>query len=210
MSLVDLYRRTGADLPFGDPLTSHGCEMEGWFWRVTDAASGRVAVALFSINRHPDGDWSTVADAALAALVHDGPRAHLGTVSGKKDTGFELDFLVTRIDRSEVDRPQDCLQHQRGLKEREPVPQTPVRSPAEWDEAVHVGASAEEAFRRERVRVVVELVSAVDGLDHRCNQHIGGEVVSAQGYRSPGNPWHRGYRRSQTQGFIDDGLHIDG
>ena len=64
MSLVDLYRRTGADLPFGDPLTSHGCEMEGWFWRVTDAAAGRVAVALFSINRHPDGDWSTVAVAA--------------------------------------------------------------------------------------------------------------------------------------------------
>ena len=77
MGLVDVYRRTGADLPFGDPLTSHGCEMEGWFWRVTDSASGRAVVALFSINRHPDGDWSTVAVAAhpgdlvrAAALDH--------------------------------------------------------------------------------------------------------------------------------------------
>src|SRR3954470_7476587 len=55
------YRRTGADVPFGNPLPSHGCAMEGWFWRVTDAAAGRVIVALFSVNRHPDGDWSTAA-----------------------------------------------------------------------------------------------------------------------------------------------------
>ena len=34
---MNLYRRTGADVPFGDPLPSHGTEMEGWFWRVTDA-----------------------------------------------------------------------------------------------------------------------------------------------------------------------------
>lgn len=59
--LVDVYRRTGADVPFGDPLPSHGCEMEGWFWRVTEAASGRVVVALCSVNRNPDGDWATVA-----------------------------------------------------------------------------------------------------------------------------------------------------
>lgn len=59
--LVDVYRRTGADVPFGDPLPSHGCEMEGWFWRATDPASGRVVVALCSVNRNPSGDWSTVA-----------------------------------------------------------------------------------------------------------------------------------------------------
>lgn len=59
-----LYRRTGADLPYGDPVPSHGCEMEGWFWRITDATSGRVVVALFSVNQHSDGDWSTVAVAA--------------------------------------------------------------------------------------------------------------------------------------------------
>ncbi len=59
--LVDVYRRSGADVPFGDPLPTHGTEMEGWFWRVTDGASGRVVVALCSVNRNPDGDWATVA-----------------------------------------------------------------------------------------------------------------------------------------------------
>ncbi|WP_370647126.1 hypothetical protein [Mycobacterium sp. IDR2000157661] len=57
--LAQHYRRTGADLPFSDPLCSHGTEMEGWFWRWTDAATERAAVALFSVNRHPDGDWAT-------------------------------------------------------------------------------------------------------------------------------------------------------
>ncbi len=60
-ALVAAYRRTGADVPFGDPVPSHGVEMEGWFWRVTDRASGRVAVFLCGVNRHPDGDWATVA-----------------------------------------------------------------------------------------------------------------------------------------------------
>ena len=59
--IAQRYRRTGADLPFSDPLGSHGTEMEGWFWRLTHAASGRVVVALFSVNRHPDGDWATAA-----------------------------------------------------------------------------------------------------------------------------------------------------
>ncbi len=53
--------KRGADVPFGDPLPSHGCEMEGWFWRLTDSVSGRVVVALCSVNRNPDGDWATVA-----------------------------------------------------------------------------------------------------------------------------------------------------
>lgn len=73
------YRRTGADVPFGNPLPSHGCAMEGWFWRVTDAAAGRVIVALFSVNRHPDGDWSTAAVAlhpgdVVRAKALDNPR----------------------------------------------------------------------------------------------------------------------------------------
>jgi tocopherol cyclase len=59
--LLAAYRRTGADIPFGDPVPSHGSEMEGWFWRLTDSASGRVVVALCSANQHPDGDWATVA-----------------------------------------------------------------------------------------------------------------------------------------------------
>jgi tocopherol cyclase len=59
--LAAAYRQTGADLPFSDPLPSHGSEMEGWFWRVTDSTSGRVVVGLCSVNQHPDGDWATVA-----------------------------------------------------------------------------------------------------------------------------------------------------
>jgi tocopherol cyclase len=59
--LVSIYRRTGADVPFGDPLPSHGTEMEGWFWRLSDPNDGRVVVALCSANRHPAGDWSTAA-----------------------------------------------------------------------------------------------------------------------------------------------------
>lgn len=58
------YRRTGADLPFGDTRPSHGAEMEGYFWRVTDTSNQRVVVILCGINRHPDGDWATVAVAA--------------------------------------------------------------------------------------------------------------------------------------------------
>ncbi len=59
-----LYRRTGANLPFGDPRPSHGAEMEGYFWRFSDPARRRVLVVLCGINRHPDGDWATVAIAA--------------------------------------------------------------------------------------------------------------------------------------------------
>lgn len=58
------YRRTGANLPFCDPRPSHGAEMEGYFWRVTDVDRGRVLVVLCGVNRHPDGDWATVAVAA--------------------------------------------------------------------------------------------------------------------------------------------------
>lgn len=65
--LTDLYRRTGADVPFGDPIPSHGTEMEGWFWRVSDESTGRVLIALCSVNRHPAGDWSTT-----AVAVHPG------------------------------------------------------------------------------------------------------------------------------------------
>lgn len=60
----DAFRHTGATLPMGDPRPSHGAEMEGYFWRVTDVAGGRVVVVLCGVNRHPDGDWATVAIAA--------------------------------------------------------------------------------------------------------------------------------------------------
>jgi tocopherol cyclase len=68
MGLLDrldlVYRRSGATLPGRDPRPSHGARMEGYFWRATDVASRRVLVVLCGVNRHPDGDWATVAIAA--------------------------------------------------------------------------------------------------------------------------------------------------
>jgi len=59
--LDEIYRRTGATLPFADPRLSHGAEMEGYFWRFTDVAQRRVVVVLCGVNRHPQGGWATVA-----------------------------------------------------------------------------------------------------------------------------------------------------
>lgn len=63
------YRRTGADLPWGDPRPTHGAEMEGWFWRFTDRRRGRVVVALCGVNQHESGDWAIVGVAAHPARV---------------------------------------------------------------------------------------------------------------------------------------------
>jgi hypothetical protein len=38
--------------------------MEGYFWRCTDVASGRVVIALCGVNRSPSGPWATVAVAS--------------------------------------------------------------------------------------------------------------------------------------------------
>jgi Tocopherol cyclase len=54
------YRSTGADPPFGNPLPSHGVAMEGYFWRFTDVAAGRVIVALIGVNRAAGGQWATI------------------------------------------------------------------------------------------------------------------------------------------------------
>jgi hypothetical protein len=59
------YRATGADLPYGDPLPAHGVAMEGYFWRFTDASSGRAVIALNGVNRDPSGSpWATLGLAA--------------------------------------------------------------------------------------------------------------------------------------------------
>lgn len=105
--LVDAYRSTGADVPFGDPVPTHGCEMEGWFWRLTDAASGRVVVALCSVNRNPDGDWATVAVAlhpggVVRSAALSGAEAHTSTFSVHAGTG-SAGQLAAHIDRLEID-----------------------------------------------------------------------------------------------------------
>ncbi|HPZ94927.1 MAG TPA: tocopherol cyclase family protein [Mycobacterium sp.] len=77
--VIEMYRRTGADVPFGNPLPSHGTEMEGWFWRVSDQATGRALIALCSVNRHRDGDWSTA-----AVAVHPGQVVRSGALAGAR------------------------------------------------------------------------------------------------------------------------------
>lgn len=66
--LLARYRGTGADLPFGHPTRAHhGVAMEGYFWRITDPATGRVVIALCGANQGPKGPWSTIGLAAWPA-----------------------------------------------------------------------------------------------------------------------------------------------
>jgi hypothetical protein len=67
------YRASGADAPYSDPCRAHGVAMEGYFWRFSDAASGRVLIALNGVNRADDGHWAT-----LGVAAH--PSGHLVTV----------------------------------------------------------------------------------------------------------------------------------
>ena len=65
MNPLERYRSTGADLPFQSPLRAHpGVAMEGYFWRITDPATGRALIALNGVNRGPDGPWATLGFAA--------------------------------------------------------------------------------------------------------------------------------------------------
>jgi tocopherol cyclase len=111
------YRRTGANLPLGDPTASHGAEMEGYFWRITDVPGGRVLVILCGVNRHRDGDWATVAIAAhpggfvRSAVV---PNASARTdrfhvVAG--DGVFEADHDGVRVDLGRDARADVSLHH---------------------------------------------------------------------------------------------------
>lgn len=62
--LLAAYRRTGADLPFGDPARDHGAGMEGYYWRLVHPEAGWVIVALCGVCREAGGSWATVALAA--------------------------------------------------------------------------------------------------------------------------------------------------
>lgn len=66
-ALLRTYRASGADWPFGDLLPAHDVAMEGYFWRFSDPASGRVVIALNGVNHSDDGHWSTL---GLAAHPH--------------------------------------------------------------------------------------------------------------------------------------------
>lgn len=103
--MLSRYRALGADLPFGDPTRAHGVAMEGYFWRLSDPASGRVIVALCGVHRGRAGRaWGNVALAAhpgdvvraadVAAAVADPDR--LGVQAG--DGAFAADAHRVRLD----------------------------------------------------------------------------------------------------------------
>lgn len=88
--LLDTYRRSGADPPFGDPRRAHGIELEGYYWRLTDAAAGRVVIAIGAVCIGPGGRWGLVGLAshpggfvrwAQTETAHADP-ARLGVVAG--------------------------------------------------------------------------------------------------------------------------------
>src|SRR5262245_8143815 len=64
--MLAAYRRTGADVPFGDPRGYHRVGMEGHFWRITQPSAGAVVVAIVAISRDAAGrawamDWMAAA-----------------------------------------------------------------------------------------------------------------------------------------------------
>ncbi len=98
--LRDLWRRTGADLPGGDPRPSHGAEMEGYFWRITDVARGTVVLALCGVNRDADGGrWATVAVSAHPAGI-----TRSAVVEEATDDPHHLDVRAGTTLRASADR----------------------------------------------------------------------------------------------------------
>jgi hypothetical protein len=61
MSFRLQYRKAGADAPFGDPGRDHEAAMEGYYWRIVDAARERVLAVLCGVCEGPAGRWALVA-----------------------------------------------------------------------------------------------------------------------------------------------------
>ena len=108
-SVRHAYRASGADRPFGDPLPAHGVAMEGYFWRFTDPASGRVVIALNGVNRADDGTWSTL---GLAAHPHGFLRTSVhsdGAIAATDGLGARAgDAFTGTADRLNVDLAPDA------------------------------------------------------------------------------------------------------
>jgi hypothetical protein len=98
------YRSTGATLPYGNLLGSHGVAMEGYFWRVTDPATGRVVIALIGVNRDATGaHWSTRGLAShpsgfLALDAHPAGFADPARLAVSAGSAFVADERSVRVD----------------------------------------------------------------------------------------------------------------
>jgi len=103
--VISRYRRAGADPPWCDPRRYHGVAMEGYFWRFTQVASGRVAIVMCGVNRssagehwafvglasHPDGffRWAALQDAEADAAGY-GVRAGAAFSAGPDHVRLDL------------------------------------------------------------------------------------------------------------------------
>ncbi len=108
-TLLERYRATGADLPFGDPLPYHGVAMEGYFWRFTDVERGRVIIALNGVNRDAHGGhWATLGLGAhpngfLRAVEHP-----VGSADPQRLGAFAGDAFRGEAGRLSVDLGEDA------------------------------------------------------------------------------------------------------
>ncbi len=108
MALIDRYRGTGADLPWGDLLRAHpGVRMEGYFWRFTaPRGDGRVLIALCGVNRADDGHWSTLGLGAhpngfLRAIEHPEGQADPDRLGARAGDAFDGASDRLRVDLGE-------------------------------------------------------------------------------------------------------------
>lgn len=81
--------------------------MEGWFWRFTDVAHDRVVVVLCGINRHPGGDWATVAvathpEGVVRSTAVDGAAASATRFEVAAADVLRADERALRVDLGDV------------------------------------------------------------------------------------------------------------
>lgn len=103
--MLAAFRRTGADLPFGDPRGYHGTGFEGYFWRITHAASRTVVVVLAGVNRDADGHpWGTVGIAA-----HPGGLVRDAAVGFARASRHGVDVAAADASGAELRATEDAL-----------------------------------------------------------------------------------------------------
>lgn len=93
------YRRTGADLPWGDPLRAHGVAMEGYFWRITHG--DEAIIALIGVNRCREQHWATLGLASrqtLTTTAHPQAQADPARVHAAAGAAFTGDDRRLRVD----------------------------------------------------------------------------------------------------------------
>lgn len=116
--MLTAYRAAGAEPPFGDPSRYRGAGIEGYFWRLTDVASGRVVVVLAAVSRDRAGaPWGLVAMAAhpgglvrsaASSLAHGdqhGPGLRVGGLLNAEPSRLRVDLGPgARVDATFLDR----------------------------------------------------------------------------------------------------------